>query len=51
MPKIKAFRLVVHEKIFKDLSKFPLFNPLNDPLKGPVPCFESPFPRDTSYQI
>jgi len=54
MPNIYAFRPVVYEKkIFKDLSKFPLFCPLNGPLRGqPLDLnkSESPFPRDISYQ-
>jgi len=32
MPKINAFKPLVHEKIFKDLSKFPFFGPLRDQL-------------------
>jgi len=36
MPNSNAFEVVVHEKIFKDLSKFPLFCPLN----GLDPWFE-----------
>jgi len=56
MPIINAFRPVVHEKkIFKELSKFPLFCPLNaPPLRGQhldLNKSESPFPRDISYQI
>jgi len=37
---INAFRPVVHEKIFEDLSKFSLFCPLIGPQKGPSPLFE-----------
>jgi len=55
MPNTNAFEQVVHEKkIFKDLSNFPLFGPLNGPLGGQPLHFnksESPFPRDASYQI
>jgi len=55
MPKINAFKLVVHEKkIFKQ-SKFLLFCPLNGPLRGQSidlnKSEESLFPRDTSYHI
>jgi len=49
MPNINAFWPVVHEKkIFKDLSKFPIFCPLNGPLRGqPLDLnkSESPFPE------
>jgi len=53
MPNINAFEQVVHEKkIFKYLSNFPLFGPLNGPLRGqPLDFNKSPFPRDDSYRI
>jgi len=55
MTYINAFKPVVNEKkLFKDLSKFSLFCPLNGPLKVQTLDLnrtESPFPRDTSYQI
>jgi len=55
MLNINAFWPVVHKKnIFKDLSKFPIFLPLNGPLRGQsldLNKSESPFARDTSYQV
>jgi len=54
MPNINAFRPVVHEKIFEDLSKFSLFCPLLGP-KGGQPLYmnksESPSPKHVSYQV
>jgi len=50
MPNINAFRPVVHEKIFEDLSKFSLFCPLmGQPLY--LNKFESPSPKHVSCQV
>jgi len=54
MPNINAFRPVVHEKIFEDLSKLSLFRPTYWASKGPAPLFEkskSPSPKHVSYLV
>jgi len=54
MPNINAFRLVVHEKIFEDLTKFSLFCPLLGPKRGQSVYLnkpKSPSPNHVSHQV